>query len=186
MIILKDDSLEVNGSNFVIKIIDLHWIDGKEDDGKDLCLHGNVFVRIGDEIIDNGIDNDDWTVSAGALMMLRSIETNHIAFKEENHMLPCCGHFMYIDEKTNKIVVLGCPTGIDWTVIHKGNNVKLITETGKETIIPNNEYEEIIFSYTDKLKEFYNNSMPKIFSDDYDRKSYVEFWKEWNQIRNKQ
>lgn len=38
---------------------------------------------------------------------------------------------MYIDEKTNKIVVLGCPTGIDWTVIHKGNNVKLITESGK-------------------------------------------------------
>ncbi|WP_077847576.1 hypothetical protein [Clostridium puniceum] len=51
--------------------------------------------------------------------------------KEENHILPCCDHFMYIDEKTNKIVVLGCPTGIDWTVIHKGNNVKLITESGK-------------------------------------------------------
>ena len=50
---LKDNSLEVNGSNFEIKIIDLHWIDRKEDDGKDLCLHGNVFVRIGDEIIDN-------------------------------------------------------------------------------------------------------------------------------------
>ena len=86
MNMLKGDSLEVSGSNFVIKIIDLHWIDRKEDDGKDLCLHGNIFVRIGDEIIDNGIDNADWTVSAGALMMLRSIETNHIAFKEEKKL----------------------------------------------------------------------------------------------------
>ena len=183
---LKDNSLEVNGSNFEIKIIDLHWIDRKEDDGKDLCLHGNVFVRIGDEIIDNGIDNDDWTVSAGALMMLRSIETNHIVFKEENHMLPCCGHFMYIDEKTNNIIVLGCPTGIDWTVIHEGNNVKLITESGKETIISNDKYEKIIFNYADKLKKFYDNSLPKILSEDYHRECYFKFWEEWNQIRSRQ
>ena len=72
MDILKDNELEIDGANFVIEIIALHWIDGKEDDGKDLCLHGNVFVRIGNEIIDNGVDND-WIVSAGALMMLHSI-----------------------------------------------------------------------------------------------------------------
>ncbi len=184
MDILKDNSLEADGSNFVIRIIDLHWIDRKEDNGKDLCLHGNVFVRIGDEIIDNGVDNN-WTVSAGALMMLRSIETNHIAFKEENHMLPCCGHFMYIDEKTNKIVVLGCPTGIDWTVIHEGTDVKLITENGKETIISNEEYKKTIFNYADKLKDFYDNSLSKIFSEDYDRECYSEFWKEWNKIRSR-
>ncbi|MZK51436.1 hypothetical protein [Clostridium beijerinckii] len=45
MDILKDNLLEIDDSNFVISIIDLHWIDRKEDDGKDLCLHGNVFVK---------------------------------------------------------------------------------------------------------------------------------------------
>ena len=185
MDILKGNAFKIDDSNFVIRIIDLHWIDRKEDDGKDLCLHGNVFVRIGNEIIDNGVDND-WTLSAGAFMMLRSIETNHIAFKEENYMLPCCGHFMYIDQKTNKIVVMGCPTGIDWSIIHQGNNVKLITRSGKETIISNDEYKKIIFNYVDKLKDFYNNSLPKIFSEDYHRKCYFKFWEEWNEIRSKQ
>lgn len=185
MNILKVDSDKINSSDFEIRIIDLHWIDSKKDDGKDLCLHGNVSVRIGSEIIDNGIDDHDWTLSAGALMMLRSIENNHIAFEEENYMLPCCGHFMYIDEKTDKVVVLGCPTGIDWTVIHEDNNVKLVTRNGKETIITNDVYKEIIFNYTDTLKDYYDNSLQKIFTEDYNRKCYFKFWEEWNQIRKK-
>lgn len=34
------DLFRTDNSNFVIKIISLHWIDGKKYDGKDLCLHG--------------------------------------------------------------------------------------------------------------------------------------------------
>lgn len=36
-------------NNFDIKILDLHWIKDV-DDPTDLCAHGHVFVKIGDEV----------------------------------------------------------------------------------------------------------------------------------------
>lgn len=56
----------------------------------------------------------------------------------------------------------------------------------KETIISNDEYEKIIFNYADKLKNFYDNSLPKILSEDYHIECYFKFWEEWDQIRSKQ
>lgn len=44
------------------------------------------------------------------------------------------------------------------------NNVKLITESKKETTIPINQYKAVIFNYADKIKTFYSKSLPKEFS----------------------
>ena len=56
--------------------IDAHhfeWINGLEDDPNDFCLHGNVTVMIGDEILQY-----DCTVSSTALYLLKTLTQNHI------------------------------------------------------------------------------------------------------------
>ena len=55
-------------SIFKIIINDLYWIGGDKDDPKDLCLHGNLTVHIGDTIL-----ADHGTVSATALYLLKTL-----------------------------------------------------------------------------------------------------------------
>ena len=49
----------------------------KEDIHADLCAHGKVKVEIGHERIAGVEDDEDWTISATALFLLRTLERNH-------------------------------------------------------------------------------------------------------------
>ena len=53
---------------FEISADNLCWINGNTDDPEDLCAHGNVKVKIGDESYEYYC-----TVSAAALYLLKSI-----------------------------------------------------------------------------------------------------------------
>ena len=77
---------------FRIDVTDFTWIKGPEDDPKDLCLHGKVTAHIGDEVLE-----DQGTVSASAIYLLRSLTEDHQT-GNENQMIPCCGHFMVANE----------------------------------------------------------------------------------------
>ena len=116
---------------FSIKVSNLHWMEGINQ-AEDLCLHGNAIAVIGDEVL----QYDDATVSSTALYLLKSIRANHKIY-ESNQMLPCCGFFMIANEALSKVDIIGCPNGVDWSVLHENDNVILITETGKRTAIPN-------------------------------------------------
>lgn len=65
----------MNYSQFVIDIEDLYWINGEKNDPKDLCLHGKVNVKIGNEVVAN---NYPCTVSSTALYLLKSIKVDHV------------------------------------------------------------------------------------------------------------
>jgi hypothetical protein len=52
----------MNKCQFIIDILDLYWIKGEKDDPDDLCLHGDVYVKIGDEVI---ADKYSCTVNGG-------------------------------------------------------------------------------------------------------------------------
>ena len=55
-----------------IELLSSHWIEF-EDDVEDLCSHGQVRVRIGQEIIvDEGEKENFWTTSAMAIHLLRT------------------------------------------------------------------------------------------------------------------
>ena len=47
----------------------------------------------------------------------RLLHQTHIVKRQ----LPCCGHFMIPNETLDNVTILGCPNGIDWSVIHDGN-----------------------------------------------------------------
>ena len=131
-------------NKFSLKIFDLFWLGDEKDYHEDFCLHGRVQAIIGDEILDDGLndDLDEWTVSAGAFRMLQSIYSDHYSGKEE-HLLPCCGHFMFINDKMDELAILGCPNGIDWNIKHIGNDVVLKSAKGTMVTLPLEEYKGV-------------------------------------------
>ena len=163
---------------FSIEVSNLHWMDGVKQ-AEDLCLHGDTIAVIGDEVL----KYDDATVSSTALYLLKSIKENHKIY-ESNQMLPCCGFFMIANETLSKVDICGCPNGVDWSVLHENDDVILITETGKRTVIPIDEYRKTVFAFADLIESFYNNAKDKIIpEDEFDRNGYVAFWNEWKALR---
>ncbi len=173
----------MTNNQFEIKVSNLHWINNTDDE-RDLCAHGNVFLKIDDEIVCDETKLDV-TVSATALYLLRSLTENYKKDDFDGQLLPCCGFFTYFDEN-GRPAISGCPTGIDWTIQHiDDNQIKHISESGKEAILNKEDYKKMVYDFADKVEEFYKNSKPKIIpSDDFDRGSYYEIWEEWKKLRN--
>lgn len=98
-------------------------------------------------------------------------------------MLPCCGHLLITNEELTEVDICGCPNGIDWSVIHDGDNIKMITESQNETVISLEEYRQKVYAFADKIENYYNSCTPKLPEDDFDAKGYTAFWNEWHRRR---
>lgn len=174
-------SAEVNDAkaDFAIDVSDMGWIRDEDDDPYDLCAHGCVAAKIGNEIF-----CDYATVSSTAIYLLKTLTENH-AVGEENQMIPCCGHTMIASENCDMVHILGCDYGTDWAVEHVGDTIKLTTEKGNETIIPIEEYRKVVFSFADKVEAFYKSCSEKNLPDDeFERNGYIALWNEWQRRRH--
>lgn len=164
-------------SKFVIDILDLYWIGRVKDNYQDLCLHGEVSIKIGDE-------NYDCTVSSTGLYLLKSLKADHIIRESCNQMLPCCGNFFIPSETDDTVEISGCNTGIDWTVLHRDGDIILITNKGNEVTIDYNSYVETVFRFVDEIESFYKKCTEKsVPTDEYERNGYIKFWREWHNRR---
>ncbi len=172
-------------SDFNIEIIDLHWLKN-EDDPTDLCAHGHLYLKIGTQIISE-YETGDWTLSSTALSFLRTIENNYVKDEYSNQLLPCCGYFFIASEDQKTVIIQGCNIGIDWKIIHQDNNtIKHIFDNGYEVIIDKEKYKKKVIGFADKIEQFFNDSQTKIIpSDDFDRRGYLAFWKEWRDLRDR-
>jgi hypothetical protein len=171
-------------NHFDIKLLDIHWIKDV-DDPTDLCAHGRVFVKIGDEVISDK-DSLDVTVSATALYLMRTLKDNYEKDEYASQLLPCCGHFIIADDEKDFVNICGCPSGIDWTIIHTDDNkIKHVTDNGQEAIIDKDAYKKMVLDFADQVENFYKSSLPKIIpTDDFDKRGYLTFWKEWRNLRD--
>lgn len=164
--------------NFWIDAVDLTWINGEADDPEDMCLHGNATAVIGEETF-----TYQCTVSATALYLLKTLTQDHM-IGEEIQMLPCCGFFLMPNEALTEVAISGCPNGIDWSVIHAGQTVRLITESGKETVVPLADYARVVFRFADRIEAYYQSCAPKLpGEDELDQNGYTAFWNEWHRRR---
>jgi hypothetical protein len=172
-------------SNLEISIIDLHWIENI-DDPTDLCAHGHVFVRIGDEVISDK-NSLDITVSATALYLMRTIISNYKKDDYASQLLPCCGHFIIADDDKDYVDICGCPSGIDWTIIHiDDNTIRHISDSGNEATVGLDLYKKLVLDFADRVENFYDISSPKtIPNDDFDKAGYLAFWNEWKILRSR-
>lgn len=165
---------------FSIKATDLIWICDNPDDPNDLCLHGHVRAEIGESVLE-----DDGTVSATALYLLKTLTENKLMAPHDIQMIPCCGHFMIANDDLTNVTILGCDYGTDWSTVHTADGVKVILSGGEETEIPFEAYRAEVFAFADSIEAFYQSCTPKkILSDEFAKNGYIAFWNEWHRRRN--
>ncbi|AEG60930.1 DUF3885 domain-containing protein [Desulforamulus ruminis] len=169
---------DVPGEEFLFSIGTeaFHWINGG-DDPQDLCLHGITSVTIGAEVF-----SYPCAVSAAALRMLKTLTEDHQPTYCEQ-MLPCCGHSLCAKETLDEVTISGCENGIDWTVRHEGDQIRLITPSGRETLLNLSLYRKEICRFADGVEAFYQKSLPKRTGHDLDKNGYQAFWNEWHRRR---
>ena len=162
---------------FTIDFDNIGWLEGLEDDQGDYCAHAHAVARIGEESFEYNT-----TVSATALYLLKSLTEDHRAYYEEQ-FLPCCGFNIFEkNDGTGDVVVLGCPNGIDWDLVHREGMVMITTDSGAETAVPFDEYRDEVIRFADKVEAFYDSQPPRRPSKD-DAAAYRAFWEEWHRRR---
>ena len=164
---------------FRIDADDLSWINGSPDDPSDHCLHGHAVAKVGERTLEYNA-----TVSATALYLLKSLTEDHIAGKDLQ-MLPCCGFSIYADDDLQNVTIVGCNSGIDWSVLHEGDEVRIVLEDGYSVTVPHDEYRREVFAFADKIEAFYDACSPKEDrEDEFEQAGYTAFWREWHKRRD--
>lgn len=174
-------------SEFELRILRQHWIqDDGRDNENDLCSHGEVYLRIGDEELSNH-DSGSWTLSTTGLYLMRSINNNYEVGSYGSQLLPCCGHCFIADPEKESVILIGCPRGIDWRIIQiKNEAVKHISASGAEGIISKTNYQRLVLKFVNEVEEFYQKNQPKKMpEDEFDRMGYEAFWNEWNRLKQR-
>lgn len=167
--------------SFFIDATNLAWINGAADDPHDLCLHGHAKVTVGARTLEYA----DATVSAAALYLLKTVTEDHLSHTD-NQLLPCCGFFLLPNEALDNVVIVGCDKGVDWSVLHAGEQVRLRLDDGYEVTVPLAAYRAEVFRFADKIEAFYAACTPKAPpEDELDRNGYAAFWNEWRRRRGK-
>lgn len=167
---------------FSIILKNSYWVNHRLDDPYDLCLHGDVIVTIGEQqIVENNC-----TVSATALFLLKSLTENHI-INESNQMLPCCGHSYWPNKSNDTVEITGCSNGYDWTIMSTKSHVEIVTAEGTKTTLTLNDYAAIVYAFANQVQDAYEKALPKhIPKNDIEKIGYVAFWNEWSRRCRKQ
>jgi hypothetical protein len=168
----------------IIRPTRLHWIkDDGSDDPNDFCAHSPV------EMIVDGTqwvspDDGDWAVSASALLLLRSIFSDHPGdMRSEEHIFPCCGHSM-LPMQDGRVFIGGCPNGIDFRIIHTNSEVFLAREE-RSYSLPKATWREVVLGFAYEVYAFYESSKPKNLSLGSDPDGYVAMMTEWRELTTK-
>ena len=164
-----------------LRATQLNWINGQADDPTDQCVHGRLELIVDGEAIYRTGD-EDITVSAACLYLLRTIDDDHIpelSVAEGNWLFPCCGFSVFPDRGRYKVCCLGCNTGTDVFVKHVGPQV-VLTRDGQDIRTSKTEWTAAILELVEQVENFYADCTPKVEIDnDLDREGWGLFWSEW-------
>ena len=169
-----------------ISLLEPQWINGELPDPHDYCAHGCIDMQIDDVTLVSKNDGE-WTVSAAALYLLRTIASNHSlgeSVAEYNYLIPHCGHAVWPnDEGKYRVTIMGCNAGIDMEIKHVGDSVQ-ITKGNKKTNVPLKQWAAAILGFVEQVEEFYRISGIKApINDDHDRQGWSYFWDEWTSLK---
>ena len=174
------DSFFEDCHDFGIKIKKLYWIDGSQDNKEDLCLHGDLEIRLNDRIVEYSS-----TVSVAGLKLLRSLLEDHQGNKG-NQLFPCCGNTMIANEEGDKVETIGCDRGLDWSVKHKDGLVTIEADENLKTTCYYLQYKKEVLNFINQVEDFYKKAGKRILPEDkMDRAGYLAFWKEWKTLKKR-
>jgi len=166
-----------------LRPVNLHWINGAADGPADLCAHAAVEFQIDNDVLVQPSDGN-WTVSAAALYLLRTLSQPHT--KDEpvaEHLFPCCGHGMFDNEEQDDVLIIGCNRGMDFEVVRDGDDV-VLTGDRRTHRIAASEWRKAVCDFSDAVQAFYAASSPKKPSDVDDANGYQKFVSEWARRRS--
>ncbi|CAN5148409.1 hypothetical protein BH20ACI2_BH20ACI2_25260 [soil metagenome] len=168
-------------NNIELTPTQLHWRE-ESNPFEDCCLHGGVYLRIGDVVVSDGND-PDWTVSTAAFNLLKTINQDHTV-GEQRPLIPHCGHTMWILEtEPDGLYLGGCDIGIDWNIKHKPSVVdhelseNRVVETSSET------WRRSVCEFSDEVYAFFITAWPKVIGDQDDLKGFELFMNLWRKYR---
>ena len=122
-------------------------------------------------------DGGDWTVSAAALYLLRTLSESHTKDNPVGDQLfPCCGHCMWDIEGNEDVVIVGCPNGADFEVIHDGNEIIIGSAPARIYRIPLSDWRAAVCDFSDAVRSFYAASSPKQPADQDEAKGFRNSW----------
>lgn len=161
---------------FKLEILDRYWLPGQPEE-TDLCLHGEVRVHIGEDVL-----ADEVSLSAAALHLLRSVKDDHEPDAYAK-LFPTDG-FCWTPDGEGSIYLGGCPNGgIDGSVIHGEGFVCIALEGRTEIRVPLADYRAEIFRFADQVEAAFRQGKPKVVIAELDKLWYPLFWTEWVRLR---
>ena len=162
----------------------LHWIQDAADDPHDLCAHSPVDFRIGDSVLVRPEDGD-WTVSAAALYLLRTLERSHTSESPVGSPLfPCCGHSMYQMPNEPEAVIIGCNSGPDFEILHCGSDIQIRHSSNPTLTVSVAEWRSAVHKFADAVQSFYDRCTPKQPLTPEDEQAFPLSWHEWRRRRD--
>lgn len=164
-----------------LDVTDFHWLgDSDKEKQYDLCLHAHVFLKLDDDIL----SDEECCVSAAALRFMRSVFTNHFMGAEQ-HMLPCCGHFMVPSEDKQTVDIYGCSNGVDFDVLHEDTDIVIRTADLKLYRYPFYEYRNAVLSFAGEVEQYYCDSPERITENSFEADCLTAFKAEWNALKQR-
>ncbi len=165
-----------------LEVTDLHWIKRTRDDPADLCAHGAVAFSL-DACRVNELDGFDCCVSASGLYLLRTLSLSHTPGSPVGERLfPCCGHAMYKVSDSPDVLIVGCPSGVDVSVVREDGTIQLTLPSGSQFRLTESAWQEAVFAFADSVGQFYGSSSPKQPSAN-DVDGFDAFRAEWESRR---
>lgn len=163
----------------ILRPRELTWINDKVDDPFDLCAHGKVQFEI-DGVNLVRVEDGEWTVSAAALFLLRTLRKDHTkAAPLFENVIPHCGSGMYVGDDKEDVKIIECPIGINFQVIHVRDKVQILMDDKKPLLISTNDWRAAVLGFSQVVREFYAASTPKTLVDDSDKAGFDKFMTEW-------
>lgn len=167
-------------NDFEIKIKKLYWLGSNENNKEELSLHGDLEIRLNDEIIKYYP-----TVTVSGLRLLGSLFHDHEAGKG-NYLFPFCENITISNEELDKAKIIGCDEGLDWSVSHKNGLVTIKEDENIKTTYYYLQYKKEVLGFIKEVENFYEKSRRKILSEDkIGREDYIDFWSQWKTLKEK-
>jgi hypothetical protein len=163
----------------VLRPTNLHWLKADDPDPADLCVHSPVDLQIGTARLVEPAAGD-WTVSAAALYLLRTLERPHTkAAPVGDHLFPCCGFTMYDIAGETDVLIVGCPSGTDLEVTRHADQVILTAADGSQHRVAFAEWRTAVCAFSKAVRAFYDQSPPRRPADTEDENGFRKFMAEW-------
>jgi hypothetical protein len=173
--------IPLSSEKFHIEILEQSWL-GNEPPQFDLCSHGRLSLEVEGQVILDG--REFYGISETALALLRTLDHDHTLLQSlaEKLIFHGCG----------TVLMMGCPIGVDWTVIHENDRVQLSQFRrwdspdeqhpqefpGLSVTLSFKEYKNQVMAMAAQVREFFQGEFKQFF-DVQDQLAYERFWSEF-------